>query len=143
MPSYEEMTANNLLFKMLDEPARQKVIQLAQKQKYRKGDMIIKQGSSGQDIFLLIRGKVEVEITQEGLIVELNTLEPGRIFGEVAEVKKVLRTASVKALEEVKVLRFPGELLVAELRKHPTANKLLEHIVAHRTKDAIKKTFGE
>ena len=140
---YDEQTVGNLLFKVLDPQAREEVMRLAQKQAFNPGDTIIQQGAPDEDIFLLRKGKVDVQTTQEGFIVELSTLEPGTIFGEVAEVRSVRRTATVVAKGEVEVLRFPGPELVEVLRRHATASKLLDHIVLHRARDTIKKTFGD
>ncbi|HUU04011.1 MAG TPA: cyclic nucleotide-binding domain-containing protein [Myxococcota bacterium] len=140
--SFDDFTAGNLLFKTLDEAARQRVLELARLEKYSKGDTIIEQDETGDDIYLLKSGKVDVQTMQEGFIIELTTLEPGSIFGEVAEVSNVRRTATIVAKEDVEVLRFLGPELVEELRKHPTASKLLDHIVLHRAKDTIEKTFG-
>jgi CRP/FNR family transcriptional regulator, cyclic AMP receptor protein len=139
---FDELISGNLLFKVLDKEAREKVMLLARVVKYDNEDVIIKQGADSDDIYLLHTGQVIVQTLQEGFIVELDTLEPGTIFGEVAEVSGVSRTATVVASGEVEAVRFPGKELVEELRKHPTASKLLDHIVMHRAKDTIEKTFG-
>ncbi|MBW1810219.1 MAG: cyclic nucleotide-binding domain-containing protein [Deltaproteobacteria bacterium] len=139
---FDELISGNLLFKVLDQEARQKVMLLARVVKYEDEDIIIKQGADSDDIYLLHTGQVHVQTLQEGFIVELDTLEPGTIFGEVAEVSGVPRTATVLAIGEVEAVRFPGKGLVEELRKHPTASKLLDHIVLHRAKDTIEKTYG-
>jgi CRP-like cAMP-binding protein len=140
---YDEQTAGNLLFKLLDQDARRKVLALSRAEGYQPGDVIIQQGAPDQDIFLVRKGQVDVETTQEGFIVELNTLGPGSIVGEVAGVSHVRRTATVKAKTAVEVLRFPGARLVEELRQHETASQLLDAIVLRRAKDTIEKTFGE
>jgi CRP-like cAMP-binding protein len=86
---------------------------------------------------------VDVRTLEGGFIVELTTLGPGSLVGEVAEVSNVRRTATVVAAEKVEALRFPGPELVAELRKHPTASDLLDQIVLRRAQDTIKKTLGD
>lgn len=140
---FEEMTGGNLLFKVLDEQAREDVMRLGRKVRYPQGTVIIRQDADDEDIFLLCQGTVDVQTTQEGFIVELNTLKPGTVFGEVAEVSNVRRTATVVANEEVELLRFDGPALVEMLRRHPTASKLLDHIVVSRARDTIRKTFGD
>ncbi len=140
--SYQELTANNLMFRMLNQEAREHVIRLAKQRSYQDGELIIQQGAPDQDVYLLRKGKVDVQVSQEGFEVELNTLEPGTIFGELAEVAHVPRTASVLAIGEVEVLCFPGPELVEELRRHPTASKLLDHIVKRRVIDTTEKTFN-
>ncbi|NMB73662.1 MAG: cyclic nucleotide-binding domain-containing protein [Myxococcales bacterium] len=140
---FEELTAGNLLFRMLDEEARRRVAALGRIEAFRAGQVIIAQGDSDTDIFLVRKGTVDVQTQQEGFIVELNTLGPGSLFGEVAGVSGVRRTATVTAREQAEVLRFAGKELVEELRRHPTASRLLDAIVLHRAKDTIDKTFGE
>lgn len=140
--AFDDQTAGSLLFKTLDPQARERVMALARREKYSKGATIIEQDAPGGDIYLLLSGKVDVQTTQEGFIIELTTLDPGSIFGEVAEVSNVRRTATVVAHEDIEVLRFAGQELVDELRQHPTASKLLDHIVMHRAKDTLEKTFG-
>jgi CRP-like cAMP-binding protein len=139
MDRYEKVTAGNLLFKTLDQNARENVVRLAEVERYDKGTVIIKQGDSTEDIYLLREGVVDVRYEHDGKSDNLNTLGPGTIFGEVAEVAGMKRTATVVALMDVEVLRFDGAALVKELRKHPTASKLLNHITLHRAEDTISK----
>jgi len=139
---YKQATGGNIMFSVLDETARRKVMDLAKIVSFSKGDTIIQQGAEDEDIYLVQKGRVDVQTMQEGFIIELNTLGPGTLFGEVAEVSSVRRTATVVAHDDVELLRFDGPSLVAELRKHPTASKLLDHIVLRRAKDTIEKTFG-
>ncbi|MBN2493268.1 MAG: cyclic nucleotide-binding domain-containing protein [Deltaproteobacteria bacterium] len=141
-PGYEDEVVGSLLLQMLDEQARERVLGLARVETYRKGTAIVAEGTAGGDIFLLRIGQVKVQTLQAGLIVELATLRPGQIFGEVAVVNRVPRTASVVALTDVELLRFDGDALVAELRKHPQASALLDRIVAHRAADTVEKTWG-
>lgn len=141
--AFEEATAGNLLFKVLDEQAREEVMQLGRPARFAKGTVIIEQDASDEDIYLLRKGTVDVQTVQEGFIVELSTLGPGMVFGEVAEVSNVRRTATVVAAQDVEVLRFPGPALVEVLRRHTTASKLLDHIVVQRARDTIHKTFGD
>jgi len=140
---YKLLVAGNLLFMALDEPAREEVVKLARVVNYSKGDVIIKQGEEGEDIFLVRQGSVDVRTLEGGFIVELTTLGPGSLVGEVAEVSNVRRTATVVAAGQVEALRFPGPQLVAELRKHPAASGLLDQIVLKRAQDTIQKTFGD
>ncbi len=143
MDDFDEQVAGNLLFKTLDEEALQKVMSLATVRRYRKGETIIQEGDTGNEMYLLRQGQVAVRTLQGGFIIDLTELGPGSIFGEVAQVSGVRRTATVVALGDVEVLEFPGPELVAELRKHPTASELLDHIVQRRAQDTIAKTFGE
>jgi|GEM_PF-2004259 len=140
---YQLLVAGNRLFLALDQAAREEVVKLARVVNYKRGDVIIKQGEEGQDIYLVRQGSVDVRTLEGGFIVELTTLGPGGLIGEVAEVSNVRRTATVVAAGPVEALRFPGPALVAELRKHPAASDLLDQIVLKRAQDTIKKTLGD
>ena len=143
MVDFEKEVAGNLLFLTLDAEARARVLGLAKAKRFHRGETLIQEGSPDQDVYLLRQGKVEVQTMQEGFIIELSELEPGAVFGEVARVTQGRRTATVVAKGEVEVLVFPGPELVDELRRHPTASKLLDHITIHRIREKKEKTFGE
>jgi len=140
---FDEQVAGNLLFKTLGAEALHKVMSLATVRRYRKGETIIQEGDTGYEVYLLRQGQVAVRTLQGGVIIDLKELGPGSIFGEVAQVSGVRRPATVAPLGDVAVLEVPGPELVAELRKHPTASELLDHIVQRRAQDTIAKTFGE
>ncbi len=139
MDKYEKAFAGNLMFKLLEQPAKEKVAELASVQKYQKGSIIIRQGDTDDAIYLLRDGVVEVRYEDLGEVENLNTLGIGTIFGEVAEVAGIKRTATVVAIMDCEVLKFDGPALVTELRKHPTASNLLDHITLHRASDTIEK----
>ncbi len=140
---YKQLVAGNPLLMSLDPAAREEVVKLARVVNYSRGDVIIQQGEEGEDVYLVRRGSVDVRTLEGGFIVELTTLGPGSLVGEVAEVSNVRRTATVAAAGEVEALRFPGPRLIAELRKHKDASELLDQIVLKRAQDTIKKTLGE
>ena len=140
---YQMLVAGTPLCLALDEAAREEVVKLARVVSYSRGDVIIQQGDEGEDIYLVRQGSVDVRTMEGGFIVDLTTLGPGSLVGEVAEVSNVRRTATVVAAGQVEALRFPGPKLVAELRKHPAASDLLDQIVLKRAQDTIKKTLGD
>ena len=143
MDPFEKEVAGNLMFRTLDAAARQQVMALAKRRRYQRGQSIIQEGAPDQDIYLLRQGKVEVQTMQEGFIIELSVFEAGTVFGEVAATGQTRRTATVVAKGDVEVLVFPGPELVAVLRKHPTASKLLDHITHRRVQEKKEKTFAE
>jgi CRP-like cAMP-binding protein len=140
---YKLLVAGNPLFMALDEAAREEVVKLARVVNYSRGDVIIQQGDEGEEVYLVRQGSVDIRTLEGGFIVELTTLGPGSLVGEVAEVSNVRRTATVVAAGQVEALVFPGPKLIAELRKHPAASDLLDQIVLKRAQDTIKKTIGD
>ncbi len=140
--SYQELTAHSLIFQVLDESGRMELMQLAELESYAAGATILRQGDEGRHVYLVHRGQVRVWTEDQGAVVELGTLDSGVIFGEVAELGHVRRTASVEALGPVEVLRFDGPRLISLLKAYPAAERMLSRIVAHRAEDTIRKTLG-
>src|SRR5882724_2271963 len=72
---------------------------------YRTGQVILREGRVGAAFFVLLSGRVEVVKgmgTAESVVVA--TFRAGDFFGEIATMKHMTRSASVKALEETKCL---------------------------------------
>lgn len=72
---------------------------------FEAGEAIVTQGEIGDRFYILERGRVEV-VRQEGGGTEtvLATLGPGEYFGELALMRDLARTASVRALEPTDVI---------------------------------------
>ncbi|MGM0461484.1 MAG: cyclic nucleotide-binding domain-containing protein [Fibrobacterota bacterium] len=70
--------------------------------KYKKGDIIFNEGDTGNELFFINTGRVKVfkKIYRNNTFqeYELTRLGPRAIFGEMALLGQMQRTASVKAL---------------------------------------------
>jgi CRP-like cAMP-binding protein len=76
-----------------------------------QGTILIQEGSSGSDAFVLASGRIDVyRATRHASNERVATLEPGRLFGVVALVHGAVRSASCYAAEPCWVVRLPGEL---------------------------------
>ena len=72
---------------------------------YQDEEFIIRQGESGSALFILIEGKVGIKKNQ-AMDIELNTLEPGTIFGESPLISSSPRLTNVIAKGETSVLKL-------------------------------------
>jgi len=66
------------------------------------GQNVVEQGAAGDSLYVIVRGRVAV-LDGENL---LNELEDRAVFGELALLDSEPRTATVRALEDVTVLRL-------------------------------------
>ena len=65
---------------------------------YASGKIIINEGEQGDRFYVIARGKVEIVINPENDGEKIvNVLEDGDYFGEIALLKEVMRTATVRA----------------------------------------------
>ena len=101
-----------------------------------RGDMVIRQGESGDTAFLIQSGRVRVFAEHAGKTVELNTLEAGQIFGEMALIVDKPRTASVEALENTNLIVITRPMMIEKLAKtDPLIRALMPMLM-----DRIKKS---
>jgi CRP/FNR family cyclic AMP-dependent transcriptional regulator len=121
--------------------------------KYKKGELIIKQGDYGISIYKIIRGKVRIFSESGDREVPLATLGRGEIFGEMTFLNRgaEARTASVKAAQDSELeIWHPGRLS-SEYAQMPHAiqyivtqilerlirmNKLVAQITAKKQEEA-------
>lgn len=78
------------------------------RERYRPGEVIIRQGELGDRFYTLARGHVAVELS-EGEEARTRDLAPGDFFGEIALLKDIPRTATVRALDRVTVWSMSRE----------------------------------
>lgn len=64
---------------------------------YKDGDIIFEEGSSGDWVYVVLSGSVEISKTVGENTFVLNTLGPGEIFGELSLIGDVKRTATTRA----------------------------------------------
>jgi predicted RND superfamily exporter protein len=118
------------LFQDLSTWEARKVVLLGRLQAASPGELVIQQGESGTDLYMLITGRARVFDRQpDGRETVLTVLEPGAVFGEIGLVTGEVRTASVVAETPVEVLRLDLEALDRIRRRFPyTSAKLFRNL---------------
>jgi len=76
---------------------------LLRRQVYAKGETVFREGDPGQQLFVIAKGEASVRIQPPGSTrdIRLVTFSPGTVFGEVALLDTEVRSASVRADEEL------------------------------------------
>ena len=64
---------------------------------YADGEEIVRQGDTGDCMFEVLAGRVEVLQEMDGKEVRLAVLEAGDFFGEMALFERLTRSATVRA----------------------------------------------
>ncbi len=97
-----------------------------QEQRYAAGETVYNEGDSGDAMFIIKEGKVEVLREVGGGNTRLATLSRGAIFGEVAVLRELPRSTTTRALGPVCLVVLPKEaFLNAFQRDNPLGLKLL------------------
>ena len=97
-------------------------------EKYNSGDVIIRKSDLDRDLFLLVRGMVNVtlQLKNDQREIRLNTLSAGNTFGEIALLDNEPRSANVVAVGEVTLFRLTYDNFLDLQEKEPNvANKLI------------------
>jgi CRP/FNR family cyclic AMP-dependent transcriptional regulator len=95
------------VFKGLTQQELVSLLGAADKCTFKTGDVIVKQGSTGAFLYVIVEGQVSVTKTVPPKPpVELAKLDPGSSFGEMSLVDQELRSASVIASRPCTLLRL-------------------------------------
>jgi uncharacterized protein (TIGR02266 family) len=90
---------------------------LASEETYEDGQVIIKEGSSGDWIYVVLSGEVEISKTIDGSKFVVEKLGPGDTFGEIGFMGSVKRTATATAVGTTTLGVIDREFILAEFNK--------------------------
>jgi CRP/FNR family cyclic AMP-dependent transcriptional regulator len=100
---------------------------------YRDGEEIVQQGSLGESMYVVQSGRVEVlQQSLGGIEQHLAFLEAGDFFGEMSVFEKEVRSATVRASGEARVLKIDKRTLLRRIREDPLLAVNLLKTLSHR-----------
>jgi len=135
----EATIEGSFLFRSLEDDARHDLVDRGVLMVFPAGREILQEGSDGDDFYLVDRGVVEVTTAVGESQVALGTLQRGGFFGEVAMLTGRARTATVRALTDVTLVRFDKRDIDEVLDRAPAARRLIEARVEGRARSAAEK----
>jgi len=94
---------------------------------YKDGDNIFEENSVGREMYIILTGRVKVIKEKEGVETTLATLEEGDFFGEMSLFDNNPRSATVKAMGNVKLLEINQKNFLKKISRDPSlAFRMLE-----------------
>lgn len=116
----------------LSEIDRRAVLQTMVRRTYHKGETLFHEGESGNQFYVIERGRVAIRVsTALGDVVTLTVLGPGESFGEQALLDdSATRTASAVAVEPLEVRTLHRQHFDELRRKHAAVDRLLVELLA-------------
>jgi len=115
---------------------------IASEQKYDDGEIVIEEGKSGDWVCVVLKGSVEVSKNVSGNKFILGKLGPGEVFGELALLGAIRRTATVRAIGETTIGVIDREFLDKELNKMSSDLRGIVVSTAQRFKKVIDRIQG-
>lgn len=102
---------------------------------YGDGELIVKQGESGDCMFVIQEGEVEVFVTRDGHEVPLAIRKRGEFFGEMAIFERETRAANVRARGPARVLTVDRRQLLSRIEEDPALAMRMIQAMCHRIRD--------
>ena len=112
---------------------------IASEEKFDDGEIIFEEGKSGDWVCVVLEGSVEVSKDVSGGKFILGKLGPGEIFGELALLGALKRTATVRAIGETTIGIIDREFLDKELNKMSSGLRGIVVSTAQRFKKVIER----
>jgi CRP-like cAMP-binding protein len=110
---------------------------------YSDGEVIVRQGETGDCMFTLQEGRLEVLANHPGRgEVRVAVMEKGAIFGEMAIFERDVRSATVRALGEARVLTIDKKNFLRRVQEDPTLAFNLVRMMSQRIRSLTEK-LGE
>lgn len=138
-PELEKFRAQSTLFGLLDEPGQLRLVAVARVEKHDAGGVVVKQGDSGDAFFIVSSGKLEVLFEEDGRSRTIASLDRGAFFGEMAALLGEPRTATVKAVTPVSLLRFEMPQVKDIIRDYPAVWQVLVKLALKRGEDNLSE----
>lgn len=114
------------LFRHLTYKEQMAVLAIAQSRSWDAGKIIVEEGQPGDQLFIVVRGRVAIETEGQTLA----ELRPGAHFGEMGLIEHAPRFATVRAQEPTTCVVLGRTELLALMRREPVlAVKLLWSLV--------------
>ena len=121
------MVANVPLFSKMDVSTISKITKLLQAFDVPAGSIIIRKDEAPDAMYFITNGKVEVELLPNSI-----HLTSGEHFGEIGLIKKIPRTANVRAVTACKLLVLEQDAFDKLINSEPEALKTLQAITENR-----------
>jgi CRP/FNR family transcriptional regulator len=123
-------------FEGLPENDREKILDISQVKRYRKGETVFMEGEVAEGFFVALKGKVKVfKLSREGREAILHICGPGDHFGHAALHGSKTFPACAETLENSEILHIPREGFVELLAKEPSIALDLFEVLSERLRE--------
>lgn len=121
------------LVKGMSEDEIEALAKLAEEKEYPRGAIIIQEDSKSRDLYVICCGRISIRLTLPSMESKeeiVYTMRDGQIFGELALVDGSPRSATVRAEDDVTVIRFDFDGLSGLLDSSPRIGYFLMRNIA-------------
>ena len=116
------------LFAPLPQPTQESLAQVLRPVRLASGEELFRQGDVGDRFYIVADGEVEIVI--DGHVVR--ETGPGGYFGEIALLRDVPRTATVRAKDDVELFALDRDDFIAAVSGHAASAEVADSVIAAR-----------
>ncbi|RLB54640.1 MAG: hypothetical protein DRI34_11785 [Deltaproteobacteria bacterium] len=138
-----EFLAGTAPFDTLPAEAREQLASATRARPHPAGEAVLERGQTGQSLFVVARGQVEVLLQTADGQQSLGRLQPGEYFGEIALMTSSRRTATIRAISDCLVLEIPAEPLEQLFIQYPEFKQAIARTGARRSQESLQKMLGQ
>ena len=125
------------------------LVSVVRHSRLRAGEVVVQEGATDDDLFLVLTGRLEVRITlPAGGAVIVDEVEPGGVVGEMALLTGNARSATVTALEHADIAQLARVDFERLAARYPDALNIFLHRILPRLRrtqmiHALIELFGD
>jgi CRP/FNR family transcriptional regulator, cyclic AMP receptor protein len=139
-----ELLARLEVFSALEERELREVAQLAVPRSYERGEVIFREGDTGDTCYVIRFGSVSVmREHQDGRVIALAELRAGAMFGELSMFGGETRSATVETLEPTRAVALLAADFQRLLRSHPAIAVKMLTALADRLREANERLLQQ
>ena len=119
-PVNDPVLINSSLFVNMSRLEFNAVAAFLDRLKVKQGDAVFREGDVGEDMFILISGKLSAYVKQpDGTQRRMFETKPGDFFGEMSIIANEPRSATLTAMEDTEIMVLPGIDFYRIVFEHP------------------------
>lgn len=116
---------------------------------YRDGEVIIRQGEAADGLFVVLAGQLEILSEHDGRETRIRIAGEGELIGEMAVFERQVRSATVRALGEARLLTVDRKNFLRRINEDPSLAFRIVETMSRRIRELsaeivrLKAALGE
>lgn len=121
-----------------------KLIDHTEARRFGAGDIVVREGSSAQELYIVTRGNLEVLVDGDkaGELRKIAAIEPGSVFGEQSFFDGKPRSANVRAVSDGEIRRLTLAAFEVLAAKEPALARMVLFDLARILSLRLRQTTG-
>ena len=138
----EKLIAGVALFEGLTPKEREPLLALCRERACSAGEMVLSEGNYGEEIYILAKGKVRIEltVTDSADFVTVEQIAEGQLFGELALADRRNRSAIAQCETDCSLIAIRCKDLLALLEREPRIGYLVMRNLARILATRLRRT---